>query len=123
MVFFSAIDHDRHNPFGAPAMTWKNGMLFLAAAAMIAGAILLTNRESAQGQVGGGKGGMGGGARYTVVETQAHNLLVTDNGTNTLYYYTADKDAKVGADLKLRGSIDLSQVGTDVVKIKTAIIK
>ena len=102
-------------------MTWKNGALFFVASVVVAGALFIT-RESVQGQAGG-KGGMGGAARYTVVETQAHNLLVTDNATSTLYYYAADQDAKVGADLKLRGSIDLSQVGTDVVKIKTAMAK
>ena len=100
-------------------MNWKNGMLFVVGALIIAGALLFTNRETVHGQPVGMKGA---GTRYTVVETQAHNLLVTDNSTNTLYYYAADKDAKIGADLKLRGSIDLSQVGTDVVKIKTAAV-
>lgn len=49
--------------------------------------------------------------RYTVVETQAINLLVTDNQTNTLYFYTVDDGEKPGSELKLRGSIDLSKVG------------
>src|SRR5947208_15627183 len=59
-------------------------------------------------------GGMG--PRYSVVETEAHNLIVTDNKTNTLYFYTIDKDKEVGSDLKLRGSIDLNQVGKPVIK-------
>lgn len=56
------------------------------------------------------------GPRYSVVETEGHNLLVTDNRTETLYFYTIDKDAKIGSDLKLRGKIDLKQVGKEVVK-------
>ena len=70
-----------------------------------------------QGQ--GGKG-MGMGPRYTVVETQGHNLLVTDNSKNMVYFYTVDKDEKVGSDLKLRASVDLTQVGESVIKIKAA---
>lgn len=53
----------------------------------------------------------GSGARYTVVETQGFNLLVTDNAANKLYYYATDKDVPVGSPLKLRASLDLSQVG------------
>jgi hypothetical protein len=100
-------------------MSWKNGLLFFVGAVLVAGALLFTNRESVQGQGGDGKGG-GRGARYSVIETQGHNLLVTDNTTNTLYYYTIDKDEKVGADLKLRASCDLTQVGKDVIKIKSS---
>jgi hypothetical protein len=35
-------------------------------------------------------GSAGGGAspRYSVIDTEGHNLIVTDNQTNTLYYYT-----------------------------------
>lgn len=54
--------------------------------------------------------------RYTVVETQGHNLIVTDNETNTLYFYTTDPDKEIGSDLKIRGSVDLTQVGKPVVK-------
>ena len=99
-------------------MNWKNGMLFIVGAVLISGALLLTNREPAHGQ--GGKGGGGGGPRYTVIETQGHNLLVTDNQKNTVYFYTVEKDEKVGSDLKLRASVDLTQVGTDTIKITKA---
>jgi hypothetical protein len=51
------------------------------------------------------------GPRYSVVETQASNLLVTDNRTNKVYFYTVDRGQSAGATLKLRGSIDLSRVG------------
>ncbi len=33
-----------------------------------------------------------------------------------LHFYTIDKDKEIGTDLKLRGSVDLSQVGKPVVK-------
>jgi hypothetical protein len=53
-----------------------------------------------------------------VIETQGFNLLVTDNAANKLYYYATDKDAPVAAPLKLRASLDLSQVGKDEINIK-----
>jgi hypothetical protein len=100
-------------------MSWKNGSMFLVGAILIAGALLLTNRETAEGQGGKGMGG-GGAPKYTIVETQGHNLLVTDNSTNTVYFYTIEKDGKVGDDLKLRASCDLTQVGKSVIKITKA---
>jgi hypothetical protein len=81
----------------------------------IAVGLLLSQMSSgsvlAQGKGGGKGGGMGGSARYDVVHTEGHNLIVTDNGTNTLYFYTTDKDQPVGSPLHLRGSLDLTQVG------------
>lgn len=59
-----------------------------------------------------------GGPHYTVVETQGFNLLVTDNATNKLYYYATDKDAPVGSSLKLRASLDLSQIGDKEIHLK-----
>lgn len=100
-------------------MNWKNGVLACVGVVLIAGALVLVNRGPVHGEEGG-KGGTSSGPRYTVVETQGHNLLVTDNSTNTVYFYTVEKDEKVGADLKLRASVDLTQVGKDVVKIKAA---
>jgi hypothetical protein len=100
-------------------MNWKNGMLFVVGAILISATLVLTSRDTALAQ--GGKGGMGASApRYTIVETQGHNLLVTDNVKNMVYFYTVDKDEKVGSDLKLRASVDLSQVGSDVIKITKA---
>jgi hypothetical protein len=58
----------------------------------------------------------GSGPRYTVIETEGFNLLVTDNAANKLCYYAADKDAAVGAPLKLRASLDLTQVGNEEIK-------
>jgi hypothetical protein len=57
------------------------------------------------------------GAHYTVVMTEGHNLLVTDNGTNKLYFYTTDKDKPIGSPLKLRAEVDLSKVGEQEIKI------
>jgi len=56
------------------------------------------------------------GPRYSIVETQGHNLIVTDNQSNTLFFYTVDKDKEVGTELKLRGQIDLNQVGKPMIK-------
>jgi hypothetical protein len=55
---------------------------------------------------------------YSVVMTEGHNLLVTDNGANKLYFYTIDKDAPLGSPLKLRASVDLSHVGREEIHIK-----
>jgi hypothetical protein len=100
-------------------MNWKNGILFVVGAFLISATLVLTSRDTAQGQ--GGKGGKGtAGAHYTIVETQGHNLLVTDNEKNMVYFYTVDKDGKVGDDLKLRASVDLSQVGSETIKITKA---
>ena len=49
--------------------------------------------------------------------TEGHNLLVTDNATNKLFFYTTDKDAPIGAPLKLRASVDLTKVGQDEIRI------
>lgn len=58
------------------------------------------------------------GGRYSVVETQATNLVVVDNNNNTLYFYAVDKGQEPGADLKLRGSINLNGIGGPVLKPK-----
>ena len=54
--------------------------------------------------------------RYNVVATEGHNLIVTDNSTNTLYYYTIDREKPIGSELHLRGTVDLTQVGKPVIK-------
>ncbi len=64
--------------------------------------------------------GMGGSPHFNVVETEGHNLIVTDNQTNTLYFYTIDKDKEIGSELRLRGTVDLTQVGKPVIKPKHA---
>jgi hypothetical protein len=56
--------------------------------------------------------------RYSIVETEGHNLIVTDNQTNHLYFYNLDKDKDVGSELRLRATVDLSQVGKPVIAVK-----
>jgi hypothetical protein len=95
--------------------TWKSGLLAVAGVILISGAVLMTMRAPAEAQGGGKSSGLG--AHYSVIETNGQNLLVTDNATNTLYYYSIDKEEKIGAPLKLRASLDLSQVGKADIKI------
>jgi hypothetical protein len=70
-----------------------------------------------QRKPGGGPAMMVGPAHYTVVMTEGHNLLVTDNATNKLFFYTTDKDKPIGTPLKLRAELDLSKVGEPEIKI------
>jgi hypothetical protein len=60
---------------------------------------------------------MAGSPHYSVVMTEGHNLLVTDNATNKLYFYTIDKDKPIGSPLKLRASINLTHVGQEEIRI------
>jgi hypothetical protein len=57
-------------------------------------------------------------ARYTVVHTEGTNIIVTDNKANTLYFYTIDPGTEPGSDLKLRATLDLTQVGKQVLTPK-----
>jgi hypothetical protein len=54
--------------------------------------------------------------QYTVVQTDGLHLIVTDNKSSTTYFYAIDEGEKPGADLKLRGSVDLTQIGKEVIK-------
>jgi hypothetical protein len=94
--------------------TLTRGMWFLAAALLVAGAALIASRP-VPAATNADAAPAAGGARYTVVETEGHNLVVTDNGTNTLYFYTVDKGQPVGSDMKLRAKVDLSQVGKETI--------
>ena len=61
----------------------------------------------------------GGGAsfpHYSVIETEGHNLIVTDNSNHTLYFYTIERDKPIGSELHLRGTVDLTLVGKPVIK-------
>jgi hypothetical protein len=57
------------------------------------------------------------GSHYSVVMTEGHNLLVTDNAANKLFFYTIDKDKPIGSPLKLRASVDLTKVGEEEIRI------
>jgi hypothetical protein len=96
-------------------VNWKNRMPLVIGATLLAAALIVMARsEPAQAQRGAADGT---GPRYTVIETQGFNLLVTDNSANKLYYYATDKDVPVGSPMKLRASLDLSQVGKEEIKL------
>ncbi len=94
--------------------SWKGRLPLAVVAGLVLVAVVLLSRwqparaAKAEGPVTG--------PRYTVVMTEGHNLIVTDNKTNTLHFYTIDKDKEIGSDLHLRGSVDLSQVGKETIK-------
>jgi hypothetical protein len=96
---------------------WRTGavaaFIFILAVAML---VSPTLRQSALGKTTEDPKAVGG-AHYTVVMTEGHNLLVTDNGTNKLYFYTIDKDKPIGSPLKLRASVDLTKVGEEEIHI------
>jgi hypothetical protein len=95
---------------------WPWGAFLALAVVVAVGGLLASTHQTALG--GAKEASQASGAHYTVVETEGHNLIVTDNATNTLYFYTVDKGEAPGADLKLRGTVDLSQVGKPVIKPK-----
>ena len=97
-------------------MNAKKGLSLAVATALVVVVVVVLCWQPVQAQRGGGGGSMG--PRYSVIDTEGHNLIVTDNQTNTLYFYTIDKDAKIGSELKLRGSIDLTQMGKPTIKPK-----
>jgi hypothetical protein len=96
------------------SVNWKNRMpMVVGAALLVAALIVMVRSQPAQAE----RAEAAGTARYTVIETQGFNLLVTDNTTNKLYFYATDKDSPVGSPMKLRASLDLSQVGKEELKI------
>src|SRR5262249_34236774 len=106
-------------PFQGDVMSanWKNGLVVvLVAAVVVLGWLALARLQPVRAEADPAPTA---GPRYSVVETQAHNLIVTDNQTNMLYFYTIDKDKEIGWELKLRGSLDLKDVGKPVLKPTT----
>lgn len=96
----------------------RNRILAVGFVVLVVGLIVLATTENPVfGQRPQRGGGGAGSAHYTVVMTEAHNLLVTDNASNKLYFYTIDKDKPVGSPLKLRASVDLAQVGEEEIKL------
>ena len=94
---------------------WKKRLpMALAALLVVAALIVLARYQPAQA---GRLADPGPSPRYTVIDTEGHNLIVTDNQSNTLFFYTIDKDKEVGSELKLRGSVDLNQVGKQEIKL------
>ena len=99
------------------------GLWMLLGAFLLAGVLILTKGSfgTAAQDSPDVKAAEGGTVtpRYTVVTTEASNLLVTDNQANTVYYYTINPDEKIGSDLHLRGSVDLAHVGKPTIKVNT----
>jgi hypothetical protein len=96
------------------SVNWKNRMpMVVGAALLVVSLVVLARSQPAQAQ----RAAEGSGQRYTVIETQGFNLLVTDNAANKLYYYATDKDVPVGSPMKLRASLDLTQVGREEIKL------
>jgi hypothetical protein len=97
--------------------TWKTRLPLALVAGLVLIALIVTARwQPARAERDAAPATSG--PRYSVIETQAHNLIVTDNQTNTLYFYTIDKDQPIGSELKLRGSLDLNKVGEPILKPK-----
>ncbi len=99
--------------------SWTGGLLLALAVGLVAGLMIshrvapAAARDEDRPQISSEPG------RFRVVESEFRNLIVTDNKTNTLYFYTIDKGKEPGDELKLRGSIDLNQVGQPVLKPRT----
>src|SRR5262245_10923437 len=94
---------------------WKTRMpIVIGAILLVVALTIMAHSGSAHGPRGGPHSASAG---YSVAATQGIHLLVTDNTANKLYYYATDKDAAVGSAMKLRASLDLTQVGREEIKI------
>jgi hypothetical protein len=91
---------------------WKVGVGLLVLGVMVA---LVLAYWPGRPAVGAEDKGAGGG-RYTVVMSDGTHVVVTDNKENKLYFYAVDKDGKPGDELKIRGTIDLNDVGKASLK-------
>ena len=87
----------------------KVSAILLTVVCAVVVAAFVVNGASGQGDAPAAKGG--DGAKYTVVETDGELLIVTDNSTNVLYFYTIDEDSQPGTSMHLRGAINLNEVG------------
>ena len=96
--------------------SWQSRIRLGIALTLVAAVLVVALRwQPAQAQKGKGRTSTSG-PHYTVVMTEGHNLIVTDNHKNTLYFYTVDRDKPIGSELKLRGTVNLTQVGKEVIK-------
>jgi hypothetical protein len=94
-----------------------NRILAACVVLLVIALFVVWNSESAFGQRRQPPPLTSQGPHYTVVMTEGHNLLVTDNATSKLYFYTIDKDKPIGSPLKLRAEVDLAKVGEQEIKI------
>jgi hypothetical protein len=98
----------------------KSTLVFGAVVLLVAGIAIgmtLNTPTAAQGPAGSGN------SRFSVVETDGVSLIVTDNQKNTVFFYTVDESDKPGADLHLRGTVDLNNVGQATIKAALASTK
>jgi hypothetical protein len=90
----------------------KGNLIVAFGILLLAGiAIGMSLNGPTQAQAPGGTAG-----RFNVIETDGMALIVTDNQKNTCFFYTVDEGEKPGADLHLRGTIDLNTVGQATIK-------
>ena len=99
-------------------MTWKTLGWGMAVVVFVIALAVFGLQPRTQAQQGAAQ--VEAGARYTVVDSDASNLIVVDNRSNTLYFYTEEPGQEVGKDLHLRGSIDLGEVGKPMIRPKPA---
>ena len=94
-------------------LAWGMALVVLVIALWVFGLQPTTQAQQGAGQAAAG-------ARYTVVDSDATNLIVVDNKSNMLYFYTEDPGKEVGHELHLRGSMDLNEVGKPMLRPKSA---
>ena len=100
-------------------MTWKTFGWCMAIIVLVTALGVFGLQPGTQAQQAGAPAAAGG-ARYTVIDTDASNLIVVDNGSNMLYFYTEEPGKAVGEELHLRGRIDLNEVGKPTIRPKPA---
>ena len=87
--------------------SWKCGVACVAIV-LVAGLMLtLSPVRPALGEAQVGSGY----PKHTVNATDGTHLVVTDNQANKVYFYAIDQGGKPGDELKLRGTINLNDVG------------
>lgn len=91
---------------------WKCSVAFLAivVVACVLWTLSAPRPATAEAQVGSGY------PKHTVVATDGTHLVVTDNQANKVYFYAIEQDGKPGDELKLRGTLDLNDVGKATMK-------
>jgi len=80
--------------------------------ALLVGLVLTLSADRSAAQKDGGK-------NLTVVESDGAHLIVTDNQAHKLYFYAIEQGGKPGDELKLRGTINLDDVGKPSIKPST----
>src|SRR5260370_39295655 len=92
------------------SLRWKTSIVFAVVAALVGGLVLGMSLSQPAHAGGAGKGAVVA-PRYSGVHTEGTELIVQDNKSDTLCFYTIYAEEKPGAVLQLRGSGELSQTG------------